>query len=421
MQERITGELPLPIEKGTPKPSNPFAALQHRNYQLYFGGQLISNAGTWMQVIAQGWLVYQLTHSDLTLGIVGFAAAIPSLLVTPWGGVAVDRIHKRTLLVLTQASAMLLAFILAALTFTNVVREWHIVLLAAALGVVNAFDAPARQAFVVEMVGRDDLPNGIALNSIMFNSARVIGPALGGMLLAVVGAAWCFAINGLSFLAVLIGLLAMQLEPHRPIRQSDSMWDQLLNGIRYVSGQAELSGLLILSLIFSVFGISYATMLPAFVEQMLRQGAAAYGWVTAATGVGAVSGAFVIAQHRGPRWRGKWLATASIAFPVILGIFSFITYLPASLVLAFGMGVGFMIEFTMINTLLQTRVDDRLRGRVMGLYTLTFFGFAPFGNLAVGALSERIGLSYSMSLFALLSLLLSAYVLGRNPQIQALP
>ncbi len=374
-----------------------------------------------MQIIAQGWLVYQLTHSDLALGIVGFAAALPTLVVTPWGGVIVDRVPKRTLLILTQSGAMLLAFILAGLCFTNVVQEWHIILLAAGLGIVNSFDAPARQAFVVEMVGRDDLPNAIALNSMMFNSARIIGPAMGGLLLAIIGTAWCFTINGLSFLAVIIGLAAMQLAPHTAVHHSDSPWKQLTGGIRYVAGQPELAGLIMLSLFFSTFGISYSTILPAFVEQMLKQGAAAYGWINAATGVGAVSGAFIIAYKSGRQWRGKWLLAASLGFPVVLSIFSFTSYFPASLVLALGLGVGFMVEFTMINTLLQTRVDDKLRGRVMGLYTLTFFGFAPFGNLAVGALSQRIGLSYAMSLFALIGLLLSVIVLLRVPELKRLP
>lgn len=409
------------VEEARQAPGNPFAALRHRNYQLYFGGQLISNAGTWMQVIAQGWLVYQITHSDLTLGIVGFAAAIPSLLITPFGGVAVDRIPKRALLILTQSGAMMLAFILAALAFTHVVREWHVVLLAAGLGFVNAFDAPARQAFVVELVGREDLPNGIALNSLMFNSARVIGPAIGGLLLAIVGAAWCFTINGFSFLAVIVGLAAMRLEARTPQEASESMWTQLLNGLHYVSGRAELMGLLLLSLFFSIFGISYATVMPAFVEQRLKQGAAAYGWVTAFTGVGAVTGAFLIANQRGERWRGKWLVTASVGFPIVLAAFSFTTYLPASLACAFALGMGFMVEFTMINTLLQTRVDDRLRGRVMALYALTFLGFAPFGNLGVGALSQRIGLSFAISIFALISLLLSVAVLRKVPQIRDLP
>ena len=398
-----------------------FAALRHRNFQLYFGGQLISNAGTWMQVIAQGWLVYQLTHSDLALGIVGFAAAIPSLLVTPWGGVVVDRVPKRTLLMCTQAGAMLLAFILGALAFTGAIREWHIVLLAAGLGLVNAFDAPARQAFVVELVGRRDLANGIALNSLMFNSARVIGPALGGILLALVGAAWCFTINGLSFLAVILGLAAMKFELHQVVRRTESPWRELANGLRYVAGQAEIAGLLLLSLAFSVFGVSYATILPAFVAQMLKQGAAAYGWVTTATGIGAVTGALIIAHRRGERWRGSWLVISSMGFPIVLALFGFNSSLPVSLILAFGLGIGFMTMFTMMNTLLQTRVEDSLRGRVMALYTLTFFGLAPFGNLAIGALADRIGLSYAIGIFALLSLTCALAILRKVPQIRDLP
>ncbi len=421
MKERLGPEPSPRIDVAPRSERTAFAALRHRNYQLYFGGQLISNAGTWMQVIAQGWLVYQLTHSDLALGIVGFAAALPALVVTPWGGVVVDRVPKRLLLIFTQSGAMLLAFILALLTFTQVVREWHIVALAAALGFVNAFDAPARQAFVVEMVGREDLPNGIALNSLMFNGARVIGPAMGGFLLALVGTAWCFTINGLSFLAVIVGLWAMRLNVARPEAPRESTLAGLVKGLRYVSGQPEQAGILLLSLVFSVFGISYATVMPAFVEQVLRQGALAYGWVTAATGIGAVTGALVIANRTGTDWRGKWLVAASIGFPIVLAIFSFSTQLWVSLGLAFGLGLGFMVEFTMLNTLLQTRVDDRLRGRVMALYSLTFFGFAPFGNLAVGALAQRIGLSLAMSLFAVISLLLSLWVLRKVPQLRALP
>lgn len=421
MEEPISQEQPVPEESLSQSTGNPFAALRHRNYQLYFGGQLVSNAGTWMQIIAQGWLVYQITHSDLTLGIVGFASAIPTLLISPWGGVVVDRVPKRTLLILTQTGAMLLAFILAALAFTNVVNEWHIIILAAGLGVVNSFDAPARQAFVVDMVGREDLPNAIALNSMMFNSSRIIGPAMGGLLLAVIGPAWCFTINGISFFAVILGLWAMKLAPGEMQRYSESPWKQLTSGLRYVAGQPELSGLLLLALIFSVFGISYSTVLPAFVEQMLKQDAAGYGWINAATGVGAVSAAFLIANQHAPRWRGTWLLTASLGFPVVLALFSFTSNYPISLILALGLGVGFMVEFTMINTLLQTRVEDRLRGRVMGLYTITFFGFAPFGNLAVGALSQRIGLSYTMTLFAVFGLLLSVIVLQKLPQIKSLP
>ncbi len=229
MEEIISRQQPVTTEESLQGRANAFAALRHRNFQLYFAGQLVSNAGTWMQVIAQGWLVYQIGHSELALGAVGFASAIPSLVATPWGGVVVDRVPKRTLLILTQTGAMLLAFVLAALVFSGLVQQWHIILLAAGLGLVNSFDSPARQAFVVEMVGREDLPNAIALNSLMFNSARVVGPALGGLLLAVVGAGWCFTINGISFLAVIWSLWAMELHPEGAKVTAESPWKQFVS------------------------------------------------------------------------------------------------------------------------------------------------------------------------------------------------
>jgi MFS family permease len=406
---------PLGRERGAT-----FSAMRHRNFQLYFGGQLISNVGTWMQIMAQGWVVYQIGHSEFTLGLVGFAAAIPVLLISPWGGVIVDRMSRRKLIMMTQSGAMLLAFILAALTFTNRIQEWHVIALAALLGVVNAFDAPARQAFVPEMVGKTDLPNAIAMNSMMFNSARVVGPAVAGLVLALVGAAWCFTINGLSFLAVLVGLWLMKLPPHQRMQHNTSSWQQLLSGVRYASGNREISGLILLSLVFSVFGISYATILPAFVENNLHQGAIAYGWVNTATGLGAVTGAFLLVHRLSHGRRGLLLVLTNIAFPLVLIAFSFTSSLPLSLLLAYGLGLGFMMQFTTINTLLQTRVADDFRGRVMGLYTITFFGFAPFGNLLIGFLGEKWGLGIAMTLFAVCSLVLSRLVLMKTPEIQKL-
>jgi len=397
-----------------------FSAMRHRNFQLYFGGQLISNIGTWMQAIAQAWVVYQIGHSELTLGLVGFASAIPVLGISPWAGVIVDRVSRRTLLMLTQSGAMLLAFILAALTFTEIVQEWHVIALAALLGVVNAFDAPARQAFVPEMVGKEDLPNAIALNSIMFNSARVIGPALAGMVLALVGAAWCFTLNGLSFLAVLLGLWLMKLPARQPQHKLHSPWEQLVSGVKYTAGSRELSGLILLSLVFSIFGITYATLLPAFVEKVLRQDAVAYGWLNAATGLGAVTGAFLLAHRISNGRRGQFLVLTNIAFPLILMAFAYNSLYPLALVLAYGLGIGFMVQFTTINTLLQTRVEDAYRGRVMGMYTLTFFGFSPFGNLLIGYLGETFGLGIAMTIFAICSLALSRLVLVRTPEIQKL-
>ncbi len=396
-----------------------FAAMRHRNFQLYFGGQLISNIGTWMQVIAQAWVVYQIGHSELILGLVAFASAIPVLLITPWAGVVVDRMPRRTLLMMTQTGAMLLAFAMAALTFTNLIQEWQVVVLAALLGVVNAFDAPARQAFVPEIVTREDLPNAIAMNSMMFNSARVIGPAVAGLTLAAVGAAWCFTINGISFLAVLVGLWLINL-PDRRVVHTASPWSQLVSGLRYTAKHRDLYTLILISLVFSVFGISYATILPAFVENTLHQGAAAYGWINTATGLGAVTGAFLLMYGLSHGRRGKLLVAVNIAFPILLMAFAFtVSFVPA-LLLAFGLGLGFMMQFTTLNTLLQTRVEDSFRGRVMGLYTLTFFGFAPFGNLLIGYLGQQWGLSIAMALFAACSLILSTLILIKTPQIRKL-
>ncbi len=403
---------------GAPKT---FAALRHANYRLYFGGQLVSVAGTWMQIVAQGWLVYELSRSELTLGLVGFASAVPALLVSPWGGVVVDRVPKRALLVATQAAAMLLAFILAALTFTGLVQVWHILALSAALGVVNAFDGPGRQAFVVEMVGREDLTNAIALNSMMFNGARVIGPAVAGVLLAAFGAPWCFLLNGLSFLAVIAGLLAMRLTPAPRAGHGEPPWRQLQAGLGYVYRNAEIFALLLLALIFSVFGISYGAILPAFVDRVLGSGPTVYGTLNAATGLGAVCGAFVVARYGDRGRRGRWLAWANLAFPVVLLLFAYTAYVPLALFLAFWLGVGFMLQFTLINTLLQTRVADAMRGRVLSLYTLTFFGFAPFGNLAIGILAEAWGLSLTMGLSAGIALLLACAVLVIVPRLRQLP
>ncbi len=398
-----------------------FRAMQHRNFRLYFAGQLISVAGTWMQTVAQALLVYQLSHSELMLGVVGFAAAIPSLLISPWGGVIVDRANKRNLLVITQSSAMLLAFILAVLTFTGVVQVWHIVALAAGLGVINSFDGPGRQAFVVEMVGREDLPNAIAVNSMMFNGARVIGPAIGGLLYVALGAAGCFFLNGLSFVAVIVCLLLMRLAPRERVVKGESPWHDLQQGMRFVFAHREIFALLMLALIFSVFGISYFAILPAFADQILHIDEAGYGALNSMLGVGALSTAFFIARYGDRGQRGRWLIMANLAFPIGLLLFANNTSPTIAMLLALLLGIGFMFEFTLINTLLQTSVPDHVRGRVMGLYTLTFFGFAPFGNLALGQWSEIKGMSFTISISALLTLILAACVILLVPKLRRLP
>lgn len=397
-----------------------FRALRHRNFQLYAGGQLVSLAGTWMQTIAQGWLVYQLTGSEVLLGVVGFASAIPAFIISPIAGVVVDRVSRRNLLIVTQTISMLLAFILAALAFTGLVQVWHVIVLAVILGAVNAFDSPARQAFVVDMVGRDDMSNAIALNSMTFNAARVIGPMVGGILLATVGSAWCFAINGLSFLAVIISMLFMKLQPLRKQHDTSSPWAQLKSGISYAVSHPDLRSLLLLALFFSTFGISYMTVLPAFVERVLHADAASYGLLNSAAGLGAVTGAFFLATYGDRGRRGLWLFCAAMTFPVILILFALNSNYIASMVLAYLLGVGFMTQFTLINTLLQTLVDDNMRGRVLSLYTLTLFGISPFGNLAVGALSEVLGLNVSLALMAVITFTSAVVIFWKTPQLRRL-
>jgi predicted MFS family arabinose efflux permease len=409
------------LRAGAAPTGGTFKALRHRNFQIYVGGQLVSLAGTWMQNIAQGWLVYEISGSAAMLGVVGFAAAIPAFLIAPWAGVVIDRTDKRQLLVVTQVVQMLLAFVLAALTFTGLVQVWHVVLLAVVLGAVNSFDGPARQAFVVDMVGRDDLPNAIAINSMTFNAARVVGPAFGGLLLATVGSAWCFAINGFSFLAVIVSLVAMRIPTVAKRLDPRSPWEQLKSGVAYSMRQPDLRGLLLLALFFSTFGIAYMTVLPAFVDRVLGAGPTGYGLITSAAGVGAVSGALFVARYGDGGFRGRMLFTAAMVFPVVLTLFALNTNFILALLLTYLLGVGFMLQFTQINTLLQTRVEDDMRGRVLSLYTLTFFGFTPFGNLLVGALGEALGLSTALIIMAAITLVSAAVIFWRTPQLKQLP
>lgn len=377
-------------------------------------------AGTWMGMIAQGWLVYELSGSELALGVVGFAGALPALAIAPWGGVLADRLSKRALLLTTQFGAMLVALALAFLSFTGLVEVWHVVALAAALGAVNGLDSPVRQAFVVELVGKEDLSNAIALNSMTFNSARIVGPALGGVILVLFGAAWCFLLNGLTFSAVILGLLVMRLPKREPNSDTSSPLAQLKSGFRYVAETPDLRSLLLLALVFSLFGISYNTVLPAFVDKVLGEGPDAFGALNAASGVGAVTAAFLIARYGDNGRRGQWLAIAALAFPIILILFAVTQFYYVSLFLAVLLGMGFMCVFTLINTLLQASVADSMRGRVLSLYTLTFFGFTPFGNLLIGSLSESLGLSLALSLSAVVCLGLQAFILVKTPSVRVL-
>lgn len=368
------------------------SSFRHRNYRLWFIGQLISLIGTWMQSIAQAWLVYQISHSEFVLGLFGFVSAIPPLLISPWGGAISDRIPRRTLLVITQSCLMVSAFVLAILSFAGLVQVWHILLLGALQGIVNAFDAPARQTFVFDMVGREDVSNAIALNSTMFNGARIVGPALGGVLLAVIGASWCFLLNGVSFLAVIGGLLMMQFPQFVRHVNTSSPLRHMLEGFAYIKSQRAILGMLLISVVYSVFGAAYSSQLPAYADQVLHTNETGYGLLNAGFGLGAFFGGVIIAQFGGRFARGKVMTAFAFVFPVALLFFGINAQLPTAILLLFSLGFTWIMVFNNLNSLLQLTSSDEMRGRVVSLYMLVFFGIAPFGTLLAGSVAQQISL-----------------------------
>jgi MFS family permease len=397
-----------------------FAALRHRNYRLWFIGQLVSLVGTWMQTTAQGYLVFQLTHSPAYLGYVGFAAGAPSWLFMLYGGVVADRMPRRRLLLLTQTGMMILAFIQAVLTFSEMIRPWHIVLLALGLGVANAFDAPARQAFVVEMVDREDLTNAIALNSSMFNLATVVGPSVAGLTYAFLGPAWCFTINGVSFIAVIAALLLMRLTPNLAPRRATAALEDLKEGLRYVASHLIIRTIVSVAAVISLFGLAFMTLIPAWATTIMGGDATTNGWLLGARGVGALIGALMIAALGNFNGRGRLLTIGSFVFPVMVLFFAQMRWLPLSLLTLVGAGWGFMVLFNLANNLIQTLVPDELRGRVVSIYTLGFFGLMPLGALLAGWAAEWIGEPNTVALSALISLGFAGWLWLRVPQLRAL-
>ena len=363
------------------------SAFRHRNYRLFFGGQIISLTGTWIQQVALGWLVLQLTNSALLLGVVSSIGALPILVFSLPAGVVADRFNKRNLIVLTQSCAMTLAFVLATLTYTHVVNIYFIVAIGFLLGMVNAFDAPSRQSFVIEMVGREDLTNAIALNSAMFNSARIIGPSVAGILLAAVGSAGAFFVNGASFVAVIIGLLFMQVN-HVVPKVHASVVQGLKEGLAFIKQNRMVTGLLALTAVVSIFSIPYAVLMPIFARDILKVGARGYGYLMSSVGAGALIGAVTLSSLGDFKWKGKLLLAGNLTFCTMLVLFSFSRIWPLSLALLVGTGWGMMTNMALTNTLIQTSVPDGLRGRVMSVYTLMFMGFAPIGSLQAGVIAH---------------------------------
>jgi MFS family permease len=374
-----------------------FRALRHRNYQLFFAGQLISLIGTWMDQVAESWLVYRLTGSALLLGTVAFASQIPVFLLAPIGGALADRADRRKILVATQTSMMLLTFVLAWLTLSHRVQIWHIVTLAALTGIVNALDLPARQAFVVDMVSRADLVNAIALNSSMFNGARVIGPALAGIIVAAIGEGWCFFGNGVSFIAVIVGLLLMRME--RP-RQSieGSPLENIVEGFRFVATTGPIRALMLLLSLVSFTAMPYAVLMPVFADQILHGGPKALGLLMGCSGVGALCGALALAMRKTVHGLGTWVAASCVGFGVALLLFSFSRVMWLSAAMLVPAGFCMMIQMASSNTLIQSMVPDRLRGRVMSVYAMTFMGMAPFGSLLAGSLAHKLGAPWTVAM-----------------------
>jgi MFS family permease len=368
-----------------------FTALKYPNYRLWFWGQMTSLFGTWMQITAQGFLIYDLTHSPEYLGYVGFAAGIPSWFLMLYGGVIADRFDKRNILILTQYAMMALAAVLAALTFLNIIQPWEIILMAFLLGVANSFDAPSRISLVNELVPKEDLTNAIALNATLFNTASASGPAIAGITYALAGPAWCYTFNAVSFIGVIIALKKMKLPKAAPKTDGKSALHELKEAIKYIASTPVVRTIIICVGVMSIFGISIVTLLPAWAVKILGGDAATNGFLQSARGIGALTAALVIASLGRFRFKGKLLTFGFSLFPLFMFAFSFIRWIPGSLLALFVMGGFVILTMNIANSLVQTHVPDFIRGRVMSVYSLTFFGLMPVGSLMMGSFAGSFG------------------------------
>ncbi|MDQ1611358.1 MAG: hypothetical protein QOG00_1289 [Pyrinomonadaceae bacterium] len=375
-------------------------SLGHKNYRLFYGGQLISLTGTWMQIVAQSWLVYRLTGSAATLGFVAFAGQIPGFLLAPIGGAVADSFSRHRILVTTQTLAMLLAFALAALTLTGTIAVWHVYLLAGLLGVVNAFDIPSRQAFVADLVKREDLVNAIALNSSMINGARLVGPALAGLLVATIGEGWCFFVNAVSYVAVLAGLLRMRVARREGSAEEPELSPvrRVVEGFSFVGRTGPIRALIVLLGLMSLFGLPYTVLMPVFADRILHVGAGGLGMLLGAAGVGALGAALLLLARRGVRGMGRWVALSSAGFGGSLVLFSQLEDFRLAVGVLVFVGFSMIVQIASSNTLVQAMAPDALRGRVMAVYSMMFLGMAPVGALFAGWMAERMGAANTVAL-----------------------
>jgi len=397
-----------------------FLALKHRNYRLWFWGQLTSLFGSWMQSTALGFLVFELTKSPTFLGLVGFAAGAPTWLFMLMAGVVADRVPRRRVMIITQTAMMLLALLSAALVFSGAIRPWHIILLAMGFGTANSFDAPARQALVQELVPLEDMTNAIALNSAMFNSSAALGPAVGGLIYAVVGPAWCFLINGLSFIAIIAALGKMKLPAFIPRQKTNSLLAELKEGLSYTMHQPIVRTVMGMVLVISFFGFAFVTLIPAWAVNVLHGNATTNGLLTSARGLGAVASALFIASLGRFRFQGKLLTFGSLAFPILMIVFAF-THRPIFAYLTlFAAGFALILVFNLSNASIQSLTPNHLRGRVMGIYAFTFFGSVPLGSLLIGTVAERFGEPPAIVINSLAALLFAGLVYVLMPKLRAL-
>ena len=390
-----------------------FRALKHRNFQLFFAGQLVSLIGTWMQSTAQLWLVYRMTNSPALLGIFGFASQIPILFLASLGGYVGDRYNRHRGVIWTQTTAMILSFVLAALTLIGAVRVWEIILIAFFAGIVNAFDVPIRQAFLVQMVGKEDLPNAIALNSSIFNGARIVGPALAGFAIAWIGEGWCFFLNGISFLAVIIALLMMRLDKFEPRASKGSPLQNFVQGFRFAMSDRPIRSALLLLSLMSLLGMQYSVFMPIFARDILHGGPSRLGLLMSFAGVGAIVGALHFAGRTDYKGLVEWIAATSTTCSLGIVLFSQSRVYWLSAVALLAVGFSATSQMAATNTMVQGRVPDELRGRIMAVYATMFMGVQPLGALIAGGVAKRIGAPHALTAFGTICFLGSLFFVFR--------
>ncbi len=396
-----------------------FRSLQYRNYRLFFGGQSISLIGTWIQRIAVPWLVYSISGSAFLLGVFGFAGQIPTFLLAPFAGVLIDRYNRYYILIVTQILAMIQALVLTVLFFTGTIEVWHLMLASIFLGCVNAFDMPARQALVVDMIEKKgDLSNAIALNSSMVNGARLVGPSIAGILIAATGEGICFLLNGLSYLFVIASLLMMKVTLRKVKSQKGRVLQGLKEGFSYTFGFAPIRSIILLLGLVSLMGMPYTLLMPVFAKEILHGGSHTFGFLMGASGTGALIGALYLASRKTVLGLGRIIYLSSAIFGFGLVVFSLSRFFLLSLIFMFIVGLGMMMQMASSNTILQTVVDDDKRGRVMSFYLMAFMGTAPFGSLIAGGLASRLGAPKTLIIGGIFCILGAIVFASKLPELR---